>query len=141
MKDAGIRTLDNQATELTVNRQSFWLVGVGDARSHHDDWRLAFRNVPAGAPALVITHSPDAFPDLPPNALLTLAGHTHGGQVSFPFIGPLWASSRYGTKYAYGHVHEFNRDLWVTAGVGTTGLPVRFRVPPEVVILTVNPAH
>jgi predicted MPP superfamily phosphohydrolase len=139
MEQSGIHLLTNDAVKLTVYGQSFWLVCAGDAHSNRADLKRAFRDVPDGEPALVITHSPDIFPDLPDNARLLLAGHTHGGQVSFPFIGPITADSIYGMKYVRGHVHEFGRDIWVTSGVGTTGLPVRFRVPPEVLILTVNP--
>lgn len=87
---------------------------------------------------IVITHNPDLFPHMPVRVLLTLAAHTHGGQVNLPFLGRLIVPSQYGERYAIGHVRENGRDLFVTPGLGTSILPVRFRVPPEVSLLTVD---
>ena len=67
-----------------------------------------------------------------------LAGHTHGGQVRFPLIGSVIHSSNVGERYEVGHVFENNHHLFVTTGIGTSILPVRFGVPPEIVLLTVN---
>jgi predicted MPP superfamily phosphohydrolase len=94
--------------------------------------------VPAEAPVVVITHNPDLFPGVPARVLLTLAGHTHGGQVDLPLLGRLIVPSRCGARYAIGHVREDGRDLFVTPGLGTSILPVRFRVPPEISLLTVG---
>jgi predicted MPP superfamily phosphohydrolase len=69
---------------------------------------------------------------------LTLAGHTHGGQVDLPLLGPLIVPSRYGQRYASGRVVEEGRMLFVTSGVAMSILPVRFRVPPEVAVLTLE---
>jgi predicted MPP superfamily phosphohydrolase len=92
------------------------------------------------APALLITHNPDLFPLIPPRVCLTLAGHTHGGQVAIPFVGRPIVPSRYGERYAIGHIQEHGRRMFVTSGVGTSIIPVRFRVPPEVVFLTISRA-
>jgi predicted MPP superfamily phosphohydrolase len=67
-----------------------------------------------------------------------LAGHTHGGQVSIPFIGRPRVPSQYKERYAIGHIVEDNRHLFVTPGIGTSIYPVRFRVPPEISILTLT---
>jgi predicted MPP superfamily phosphohydrolase len=75
---------------------------------------------------------------VPDRALLTLAGHTHGGQVNLPLLGRLIVPSAYGQRFAIGHVREGDRDLFVTPGIGTSIVPVRFRVPPEVSVLTVG---
>jgi predicted MPP superfamily phosphohydrolase len=84
----------------------------------------------------VLTHNPDVFPEIPDRISLTLAGHTHGGQVNLPIIGRLVVPSQFGQRYAYGLVEENGRKLFVTSGIGTSILPVRFRVPPEVALLT-----
>jgi predicted MPP superfamily phosphohydrolase len=84
---------------------------------------------------LIATHNPDLFPSVPERVALTLAGHTHGGQVYIPFIGRLIVPSRYGERFAIGHVVEGGRHLFVTPGVGTSIVPVRFLVPPEVSVL------
>jgi len=69
---------------------------------------------------------------------LTLAGHTHGGQVDLPLIGRPIVPSRYGDRYAYGHVIEDSRHLIVSGGLGCTGLPIRIGVPPEIVLIDIG---
>jgi predicted MPP superfamily phosphohydrolase len=78
------------------------------------------------------------FARIPARVLLTLAGHAHGGQVNLPLLGRLIVPSRYGERFTIGHVREQGRDLFVTPGVGTSIVPVRFRVPPEISVLTVG---
>ena len=89
-------------------------------------------------PTIVLTHSPDVFPRIPSSVVLTLAGHTHGGQVNLPLVGRLIVPSQYGQRYAAGHKVENGRHLYVTTGVGTSIIPVRFRVTPEVVVLRIR---
>ena len=69
---------------------------------------------------------------------LLLAGHTHGGQVRFPIIGSVVEASEYGERYVRGHMFEDNHHLFVTTGIGTSIVPVRFGVPPEIVLLTIK---
>jgi predicted MPP superfamily phosphohydrolase len=87
---------------------------------------------------ILLTHSPDVFPHVPARVSLTLAAHTHGGQVRLPPFPPPLVPSRYGARYAAGHIVEGGRHLFVTTGVGMSILPVRFAVPPEVVVLTLR---
>ena len=86
-------------------------------------------------------HNPDVFPDVPSRITLTLAGHTHDGQVDLPIAGRLIVPSVFGQRFAAGHVVEGGRHLFVTTGLGTSILPIRFRVPPVISILTVNPSR
>jgi predicted MPP superfamily phosphohydrolase len=88
---------------------------------------------------ITLTHNPDIFPGLSQSVPLLIAGHTHGGQVNLPFIGTPIVPSRFGSKYTAGHVFENGHHLFITTGIGTSILPVRFRVAPEIVILTINP--
>lgn len=78
------------------------------------------------------------FPMVPSRVTLTLAGHTHGGQVRVPFFGPSIVPSNFGQRFAAGHVAEGGRHLFVATGVGTSILPIRFLVPPAVTILTLG---
>jgi predicted MPP superfamily phosphohydrolase len=94
--------------------------------------------VPQDEPVLLLTHNPDVFPDVPARVTLTLAGHTHGGQVALPILGRPVVPSRYGQRYADGLVMEDGRALFVSSGIGTSILPVRFRVPPEIAIVTLS---
>jgi predicted MPP superfamily phosphohydrolase len=69
---------------------------------------------------------------------LTLSGHTHGGQVKLPFVGRPVVPSRYGRRFAYGHVVEDGRHIIVSAGLGRSIYPIRFMVPPEIALVTLT---
>ena len=138
LEAAGIRVLEDAAAAVTAGGRPLWVAGVSDARTRQADITRALAAVPDGAPVIALTHNPDVFPRMPARVLLTLAGHTHGGQVSLPVLGRLIVPSRYGERYAIGHVHENDRDLFVSPGIGTSIIPLRFRVPPEISLLTVS---
>lgn len=135
LASAGIIVLENEAHLLQVQGQPLWIVGIADLWTRKPDIAGSLRQVKGQDPVILITHNPDIFPDVPPRVNLTLAGHTHGGQVNLPLVGRLVVPSRYGQRFAMGHIVENGRHLFVGGGVGTSILPVRFRVPPEVVIL------
>ena len=116
---------------------SFWLVGVSDILDGPHDLHKALAQVTDEAPVILMTHNPDLFPEIPARVSLTLAGHTHGGQVFLPLLGRPIVPSRFGERYAAGLVVEGGRSLFVTTGLGTSIVPVRFRVPPEIAMLTV----
>jgi predicted MPP superfamily phosphohydrolase len=132
---AGIPVLDDRAVPLAKGDCRFWLAGFGDLWEGRPDVRRALQAVPAGSPVLAFTHNPDLFPAVPANVALTVAGHTHGGQVRIPFYGPVITPSRHGKRYAQGHIVERGRHLFVSPGLGTSILPVRFLVPPEISVL------
>ena len=90
-----------------------------------------------GGVPLLLSHSPDPFPEVPQDVLLMLAGHTHCGQVRFPLIGAPKTESRYGQRYACGRVDEDGRTLIVTAGLGTSMLPLRLGAVPEIWLVRV----
>ena len=137
----GIKVIDNDVVRLEKNGLAFYVVGIADAWSLTDDITGTAIRVPTGEPAIALTHNPDILPRLPPAFLLTLAGHTHGGQVNLPFIGRRIVPSEFGQRYAAGHVEEEGKHLFVTTGVGTSVFPVRFRVPPEIAVLTLMNAQ
>ncbi|HYP76456.1 MAG TPA: metallophosphoesterase [Polyangiaceae bacterium] len=134
----GITVLDDEVTRLHFKGKSLCLLGVRDeterTRSAQKELELAL----PGMPLLVLMHEPDLFADFDERATLTLAGHTHGGQVDLPIFGRRVVPSRFGSRYAAGHVIENGRHLFVTTGVGTSIIPVRFRVTPEVALLTLR---
>jgi predicted MPP superfamily phosphohydrolase len=135
LEAAGIPVIDNSARRVTIRGCSFWLVGISDYWAGKPDVPKALRGLPQGAPALALTHNPDLFPELPDRFSLVIAAHTHDGQVVVPFIGRPIVPSKYGERYALGHIVENGRHLFVTTGLGTSVFPVRFRVPPELSIL------
>jgi len=141
LEAVGITVLDDAAVPLRQGDSPFWLAGISDFWQGQYDVAATLGRVQGNAPVIVMTHNPDIFPSVPAHVCLTLAGHTHGGQVALPFIGRPVVPSRYGQRYAVGHVEERGKHLFVTSGVGTSILPLRFRVPPEVLLLRVHRVH
>ena len=149
LRHAGIPVLENEAERLTKDGRPFWLLGLGDqfallqpGRRRHrgiDDLPGTLAKITDDAPVILLAHEPDIFPDVPDRVALTFSGHTHGGQVRLFGYSPL-VPSRYGNRYAYGHVIENERHLIVSGGLGTSILPVRFGVPPEIVVVDLG-AH
>lgn len=134
----GIRFLEDESLHLALGHFDFWLVGLSDWREKKPDVDAVLAAVPEAAPILVFTHNPDVFPVIPERVSLTLAGHTHGGQVRFPFLGAPIVPSEYGERYAQGHIVEEGKHLFVTSGLGTSIIPVRFRVPPEIALVEIR---
>ncbi len=140
LESVGIKVMDNNAVQLRHNGQAFWIVGIADAWSANDDIQGTAGRVTPGEPVIALTHNPDILPRLPKSFQLTLAGHTHGGQVNIPLLGRRIVPSEFGQKYAAGYLAEDGKHLFVTTGVGTSIFPIRFRVPPEIAVLTVKSA-
>ena len=138
LRDAGIPVLENQHVTLKGRHGDFILVGLGDADTRASRPDVALAGVPKAGPALCFTHSPDIFPYLPATCGLTIAGHTHGGQVSLPLIGPLILPSHYWRRYAAGLIREEGKTYFVSTGIGTSIIPVRLGVPPEISFLTLQ---
>jgi uncharacterized protein len=134
----GLRVIENDVAEIETRGSSFWLVGLADLWTRTQRIPQTLEKVPEGAPVIALAHNPDIFPQLPQRVSLLLAGHTHGGQVKLPLIGTVVHTSDYGDHYEAGHVFENGHHLFVTTGIGTSIIPVRFGVPPEIVLLTVK---
>jgi len=144
IESAGVPVLDNRSERIDTNRGGFWLCGIGDWSTGHADVARALAGVPGdGVPVLAMTHNPDVFPDLPARIGLLVAGHTHGGQVKLPFA-LAFASWMRGARetaegpYGSGVYEQGAQTMVVTSGVGTSILPVRFRVTPEIRVLTLS---
>jgi predicted MPP superfamily phosphohydrolase len=136
----GIHVLENRALRVETPEGPVWLAGVGDERLRLADPESAVGGVPAGDPVVLLAHDPDVFPDVPDRVALTVAGHLHGGQVGIPLVRRPVLPSRHGERFAHGHVEEGGRHLFVTRGVGESGLPFRFAAPPEVAIVELRTA-
>jgi uncharacterized protein len=136
---AGLKVLENEAARVESGGRAFWLVGVADFWTRRPDIEGALRRVETDDPVVLFTHNPDIFPRVPARVALTVAGHTHGGQVNLPLVGRPVVPSEFGQRYAMGHVVEGGRHLFVSGGLGTSIIPVRFRVPPEIVVLRLEP--
>jgi len=97
----------------------------------------------AGKPGVpvVLSHSPDIFPNVPVNVQLVLAGHTHCGQIAWPWGGAPATMSDYGDLYACGVVRQHGKVLVTGAGLGTSLLPLRLFTHPEVWLIEIRPAQ
>lgn len=140
----GIPMLENRALRLEKDGLPFWLSGTSSLVAFRTRRKGRFDSearisqalgfVTDDAPIIHMAHEPDLFPHVPDRVSLTLSGHTHGGQVRLLGYSPVTPSS-YGNRYAYGHVVEDGRHLVVSGGLGCSIMPVRFGMPPEIVVL------
>ena len=138
LEQNGIKVLENEVLQIEARGVSLWLVGLADLWEGPQRIEETIAKVPEGQTMIALTHNPDIFPNLPERVPLLLAGHTHGGQVRFPIIGSVVQTTKYGHRYERGHVFENNHHLFVTTGIGTSIMPVRFGVTPEIVLLTLR---
>ncbi|MBK9527349.1 MAG: metallophosphoesterase [Acidobacteria bacterium] len=145
----GYKVLQNEVATIQKGNKALRILGTKDHLRLTKSWKETSADIKQIVDAsgegklIVLQHSPDVFPivtgdlSISPDLTLFLAGHTHGGQVWFPVFGRMIVPSTFGQKYAYGHIREKNVDLFVTSGIGMSVLPLRFMVPPEIVVLTV----
>jgi uncharacterized protein len=149
LERVGIPVYENDVVRLTKAGRSFWLAGLGDQLAFQitrrrypgrrigvDDLDGTLRKVPESEPVILLAHEPDIMPRVPERVSLVMSGHTHGGQVRLFGWSPV-VPSRYGNRYAYGHVRE-QCDLIVSGGLGCSIAPVRFGMPPEIVHVSIT---
>ena len=147
----GIPVLENRALALGDKARRFWLAGLGDQLAHRlrgagtfrgaDDLPGTLAQVTTDDPVILLAHEPFIFfrPNgVPARVSLTLAGHTHGGQIRVPLIWPALAPSRERAAFAYGHIVRGGRHMIVSGGLGTSIVPVRIGVPPEIVNIEIG---
>ena len=148
LQQVGIPVLENKAVKIDKTGRRFWIAGLGDQLARPFSWQIrrGADDLPStlrqasgdNDPLVLLAHEPDIFVKVPKRVTVTLSGHTHGGQVRLPFIGSPIVPSDYGQRFVYGHVVEEGRHLIVSSGLGVTGIPVRFGVPPEITVVTVG---
>jgi predicted MPP superfamily phosphohydrolase len=141
LTEAGVRVLRNEAVEVSAGRGSLWVVGIDDALLGKPDPEAAFAPVPAGAAALALWHEPDWAADAAARgAFAQLSGHSHGGQIRFPVVGPLVLPPG-GRRYVIGDYLVDGMPLHVSRGVGVYKPPLRFRCPPELTLVELASAE
>ncbi|MDM7923208.1 MAG: metallophosphoesterase [Pyrinomonadaceae bacterium] len=150
LEKAGYRVLQNQIVTIERNGERLRIFGMKDHLQLNSwytfDMMVKHTVAQAGGDGkfLVLEHSPDMFDvmhyykSLGDDFGLMIAGHTHGGQIWLPVIGSPIVPSSLGQRYNRGHIREKGRDLFVTTGIGTTLLPFRFMMPPEIAVITVR---
>jgi len=135
LADAGAHVLVNGATRCGA----LVIGGTGDlwSREARIPETLRAMRLVGGIPVLM-SHNPDALANVR-GIGLSLAGHTHCGQVSLPLLGPPITQSRFGKRFACGLIADHGRHMLVTAGIGTSSLPIRLGVPPDFWVINVGP--
>ena len=129
---AGVKLLHNEG--LAIGPLA--IGGLDDDFTRHADLPATLERMrPIRGSRLLLSHSPDPFAALDADVGLMLAGHTHCGQIAPPPFGAIYTMSRYGKRFACGVISERGRTLIVTAGLGTSGLPLRLGAPPEMWLL------
>ncbi|ADV66519.1 metallophosphoesterase [Deinococcus maricopensis] len=153
LEKLGIRVINNAGVRV---REDLFVAGVDDWWFGNQDVAAALREC-GSCTTLLLSHNPDFLPFVPDGVALTLSGHTHGGQVDIPFMGPVKQASLYGTEFLAGWVSAAAAQPnaadesvaatpprvnhgFVTNGLGVTGVPVRLNCPAEVVLFEFTPA-
>ena len=128
-----IEVLYNQNVKIKTDKKEIFIAGLQFKPLNLTSMIEALRDTKS--PTILLTHSPDEFVDVPQNVNLTLAGHTHGGQIRLPFFGAILTASEYGQKYALGLIEENDKKMIVSKGIGLSILPFRFMCKPEIVVV------
>ncbi len=147
----GYKVLQNEVAAVEKDGHRLRIFGMQDHLKLSGGWlRISadskqYLSTTGTGDLIVLQHSPDILPviageySISPDLRLILAAHTHGGQAWLPIFGRMVVPSGFGQKYAYGHIFDKGVDMFVTSGIGTSVLPLRFMVPPEIVVLTIRP--
>jgi predicted MPP superfamily phosphohydrolase len=141
LKDRSITLLVNEGETVTLAGQDFVISGVDDPGTWYDDIQKTLKRSPAGY-RILLSHSPWIMkkPEISQFSLV-LAGHCHGGQVRLPFYGPVWLPRGCARDNYYGLYHYPATTLYVTAGLGTSILPIRFLSRPEMAVILLSPVR
>lgn len=136
LEDNGIKVLENKSVLMKFkNKFNFWLVGIGDEYTHHANPEAALRQITSPEPRILFLHDPAALLKVKEKFFVSLAGHLHGGQVFIPGYGAIITPGQAPKSWAGGWVEFPYGSLFVSKGIGTSILPVRFNALPEFVIL------
>jgi hypothetical protein len=138
LRSAGIPVLTNQSVPIERDGARFWLSGVEDVLEKSPDIQATLHDVPTGEAVVLMAHEPDYADHVSAHPVdLQLSGHSHGGQVRFPYVRPLFLPEL-AKKYVWGLYKINGLTLYTNPGLGTVNLPVRMNCPPEITLLTLR---
>jgi len=140
LRAAGIQVLSNQSTPIERDGGRFWLGGVDDVICGGADLAATLHDVPAGEASVLLAHEPDYADYVAHSPVdLQISGHSHGGQVRIPLVGPVFLPAM-AKKYIWGLYQIGGLALYTNPGLGTVNLPIRWNCPPEITLLTLRRA-
>jgi uncharacterized protein len=138
LRASGIAVLFDSIQEIRFEQAAIAIAGIHDARRDRASARALLAGLRPGRATILLAHDPWWFTHLPPGPHLMLAGHTHGGQVCLPGIGPLRNASWAPLAWSHGLIEGDGRRMYVTSGLGCSNLPLRIGVAPEFAIIDVR---
>lgn len=136
LERVGINVLNNEIVEIPIGDRSVRLWGIEDLWK---SWQVpadGFNSLSEKRNVIALTHNPDSLLFSPAGFSIMFAGHSHGGQINFPIFGPF--SPFNDPRFMDGHAEVDGKHVYVTSGVGTSVIPFRWRVPPEIAVVTLN---
>lgn len=135
---AGLTVLANESREICIDGTSLWLVGLDDPIMRRTDVARALQGVPPDACKVLLVHEPDYADHLRGYKIdLQLSGHTHGGQIRLPWIGPLLLPVL-GRKYPMGLYRVAGTWVYTNRGLGNNRPPLRLNCRPEITLFTLH---
>ena len=140
LEAVGIRVLENESVPLDLPEGRVWIAGLADESTRQPCMVSTFGAVPEDEPVIALVHDPLTFFEIPERTVVTFAGHTHGGQLRLPLVGTPYPVGGTPRRMAYGLVEEGGKHLYVTSGLGTSAVPARFNMPPEIAMVTLAAA-
>jgi uncharacterized protein len=139
LERVGIKVLENEIDEIPVGAQTVRLWGIEDLWKNRAVPRGPYDGIADKRNIVAITHNPDSLLTAPSGISIMFAGHSHGGQVNFPIFGPFAPFND--PRFMDGHAEVDGKHVYVTSGVGTSVIPLRWRVPPEIAVLILTAAQ
>lgn len=150
LRESGVKMLVNESLKLKIAMNDYshlknqknpdnyiYIIGLDDNYTWNDNFFKAMNNVPLESPIILLAHAPHIVEKVNTEGInLVLSGHTHGGQIVFPFLGPLYSNSHCTArkKFASGLYLDEGTKLYVNRGIGTTVLPIRLFCKPEITL-------
>lgn len=142
LEELGIRIMLNESLEVRMNNQSIWVTGVDDPYAFkNDDLSTALEPVPEAAFSVLMAHTPQLYMQAGSRAVdLYLCGHTHGGQVCLPGIGPIIKHCNVPRQYVSGRWSHKSMTGYTCPGIGVSGAVARMNCPPEIALIELRRA-
>lgn len=135
LKKANVTVLSDSAASIKLaQKKRVWIVGFGDRPGNYQN---VMAQLPKGEPVFGMVHNPAHFPKIPQKVDIVFAGYTHGGLVNVPKYPLPVLPTGVPKRYAYGLIGENERQMFVTAGIGTDEYPIRLNNRPEILVVTV----
>ena len=136
LERVGINVVNNEVENIQIGDKTIKLWGIEDLWKNRRVPAEPFEQLSDKRNVIAFTHNPDSLLTAPAGFAIMFAGHSHGGQVNFPIFGPF--SPFNDPRFMDGHAEVDGKHVYVTSGVGTSVIPFRWRVPPEIAVVTLN---